>query len=102
MEKIEVIMDFMNDTFSNVPAAKIEEYRPYDKNSEYEFNVYKTAKHGAPEETAYLRAISAAINESKLKIYADYYMNHGNCILATMKINDRRIEFYIETENYKD
>ena len=102
MKRYNEFMGFLNSMFSGVPAAEIEEYRPDDKNSEYEFYVYKTAKHGTSEETAYLRAIRAAIDESKLKIYANYYLNHGSYIVATMVIDDRKIEIYIETEIYKD
>lgn len=102
MKRYNEFMGFLNNMFSSVPAAEIEDYRPDDRNTEYEFNVYKTAKHGTPEETAYLRAIRAAIDESKLKIYANYYLNHGSYIVATMIIDDRKIEIYIETEIYKD
>jgi hypothetical protein len=102
MKRENEFMGFLSNMFSGVPAAEIEDYRPDDKNTEWEFNVYKTAKHGTPEEMAYLRAIRAAIDESKLKIYANHYINHGSYIVADLKVGDRKIEIYIETEIYKD
>ena len=102
MKRYNEFMGFLNNMFADVPYAEIEEYRPEDKNSEYEFNVYKAASHGTLEEKAYQRAIRAAIDESKLKIYANYYINHGSYIVAELKVDDRKIEIYIETEIYKD
>ena len=46
MKRYNEFMGFLNNMFSSVPAAEIEDYRPDDRNTEYEFNVYKTAKHG--------------------------------------------------------
>ena len=99
MTKIEMFMNYFKALFSAIPSADVEIIAT--DGGIYEVNVYKTAKTN-DEETAYLRAIRAAVAESKLEMYANIYIDDRNTITAVCKACEETIEFYIETEIYKD
>ena len=98
MTKIEMFMNYFEALFSAIPSADVEIIAD---GGIYEVNVYKAAKTNN-EETVYLRAIRAAVAESKLEMYANIYIDDRNTITAVCNACGERIEFYIETEIYKN
>jgi hypothetical protein len=99
MTKIEMFMNYFESLFSAIPSADVEIIAT--DGGIYEVNVYKEAKT-SDEETAYLRGIKNAVAESKLEMYANVYNDDTNTITAVCNACGERIEFYIETEIYKD
>ena len=95
-------MGFLNNAFADVKHAEIFDKRPEDYNSEYEFCICKKEGINSVESVVYLMDVVKAIEDSNLKFFTEYYVNYGAFIRASLKIEGRKIEIFIDTQLSED
>lgn len=95
-------MGFLNNTFADVKYAEIFDKRPKNKNSAYKFSICKKDGIDSVKSVVYLMNVVNALEKSNLKFYAEYYMNFGSFVSASLKVEGRRIEIFIDTQLIKD
>lgn len=102
MKRVNEFMGFLNNIFADVPYAEIFDTRPDDFNSEYEFYICKSENIDKWQEIEYLAGVLKSLDDSKLKFTAEYYVNYGDFIRMSLKIETRKVEIFIDTQLSKD